>query len=472
MSIVGRIEEKELLTDIVNQTSPCFVALYGRRRVGKTFLVKEFFNHQFSFYTTGLAKGNTKAQLANFHSSLQTYFSSSDALPTNWMQAFKQLENHLKKVKGKKVIFIDELPWLDTKRSDFMMAVEAFWNSWASTQKNLKLIVCGSAASWMINELINETGGLYNRVTHRMKIHPFTLAESELFLKSKGISLTRYQITKLYMTLGGIPFYLDLIRKGESDVQSIDRLCFSKGGMLKTEFDFIYKSLFDNYDKYKLIITKMFELGRQASREAISKACGIQSSGDFTDKLNDLEESGFITSYIPFGKNKSNKIYLVSDYFSLFHLRFIANHNKVGKGFWAQQLRDSSVFSWMGLSFELICFDHIQQIKKALGIEGVYCETSPWYYKGHNQKSGAQIDLVIDRRDNVINLCEIKFSESKFSITKAYDLQLRNKQSVFAQETNSKKALFTTMITTYGLVSNAYATSFVQNSIELNQLFL
>jgi uncharacterized protein len=469
--MIGRQEEQTQLNEIISSTSPSFVALYGRRRVGKTYLVKEYFNNKFTFYATGLANKSMDIQLSNFHTFLQEHFKTTAQVPANWMNAFLQLKKCLIKVKSKRIVFLDELPWFDTPKSDFMTGLDWFWNSWASSQKNFKLIVCGSAASWMINKLLNNTGGLHNRVTHRMKINPFTLAETEQYLKQKNILMSRYQIVKLYMAIGGVPFYLEQIRKGESDVQAIERLCFSPNGILRTEFNFIFSSLFKDARKHELIIKKIYELGRQATRENIVKATKIESSGDFSKKLMELEESGFISSYIPFGMNKSKKIYILSDYFSLFHFKFIDSSNQYDKGMWVNRIYDASIIAWQGLTFELICFGHIQVIKKALGIEGIYSTSSPWYFKGTSKKNGAQIDLIIDRKDGVINLCEIKFSDKEFIITKKYDVEMRQKLSVFLTETNTRKAIFPTMITSFGLQKNAYTNSFIQSEIVMNQLF-
>ncbi len=472
MKLIGRAEEILQLNEIVHNSNANFVALYGRRRVGKTFLIKEFFNHSFTFYTIGLANATTQEQLFSFNNAIQEHFNIKTKQPKNWLETFLLLKKCLAKSKGKKIIFLDELPWLDTAKSDFMTGLEWFWNSWASTQKNLKLIVCGSAASWMINKLLKNTGGLHNRVTHRLKINPFTLAETEQFLKQKNFALSRFQIVKLYMTMGGVPYYLDQVRKGESDTQAIERLCFTTNGMLKNEFEFIFTSLFKDASKHELIISKIFALGRQATRENIVKATKIESSGDFSKKLMELEESGFISSYAPFGQNKSKKIYLLSDYFSLFHFKFIATANKYEKGMWTNRITDAGIIAWRGLCFELVCINHIQAIKTSLGIQGIYSTSAPWLFKGNNKKDGAQIDIIIDRKDGVINLCEIKFCESEFTITKKYDLEMRNKLSVFLSETKTRKAIFPTMITSFGLQKNAYATSFIQCQITMDALFV
>jgi uncharacterized protein len=471
MTIIGREYEKSKLAEIVESNQPAFVAVYGRRRVGKTFLIKEFFNNQFAFYATGLANSNTKTQLLNFTILLNKSFNSNYKTPKNWLYAFHFLQTELSKIEGKRVVFLDELPWFDTKKSDFITGLEFFWNSWASTQPDIKLIVCGSAASWMIHSLIRNTGGLYNRVTHRMKIEPFSLYETEVFLKAKDIHFDRYQILNLYMTMGGIPHYLEQIKKGQSAVQNIEKICFEETGLLKSEFTFIFSSLFNNAEKHEQLLRKIYDLGTRATRDNLVKHFKLVSNGDLSTKLNELEESGFLKSYTPFGVNSSKKIYVISDYYTLFYFKFIEKASKDDDGTWINRINDPSVNAWAGLAFEQICWDHVKNIKKALGIEGVYTETSTWYKAGDKETSGAQVDLVIDRKDRVINLFEIKYSINPFEITKAYDLNLRNKVGTFKEVSKTRKAVFLTFITTFGLVQNEYARSIVQNELTMDDLF-
>jgi uncharacterized protein len=471
MNIIGREYEKAKLAEILETDRPEFVAVYGRRRVGKTFLIKEFFNDQFTFYATGLANSNTKTQLNRFAVFLGKSFDKDFKTPGNWLQAFDILITELSKIKGKRVVFIDELPWFDTKKSDFLTGLEFFWNSWASAQSGLKLIVCGSAASWMINALIRNTGGLYNRVTQRIKIEPFSLYETEVFLKSKDIYLDRYQILNLYMVMGGIPYYLEQIKKGESALQNIEKIAFEETGLLKSEFPFIFSSLFNNADKHEQLLRRIYELGTRATRDNLVKHFKLVSSGDLSLKLSELEESGFLKSYLPFGVNKTKKIYTISDYYTLFYLKFIENSGRYEEGNWINRNNDPSVLVWSGLAFEQICWDHVKNIKKAMGIQGVYSETSTWYKAGDKETHGAQIDLIFDRKDRVINLFEIKYSINPFEITKAYDLSLRNKIGTFIEQTKTKKSVFLTMITTFGLVKNMYARSIVQNELTMDCLF-
>jgi AAA+ ATPase superfamily predicted ATPase len=469
MKVIGRTLEKKQLAEILEEKKPSFLAIYGRRRVGKTFLIKEYFNHKFTFYATGLANSRTKAQLINFSIFLNQSFEEQLDVPKNWIEAFLQLKTQLEKIKGKKVIFIDELPWFDTKKSDFTSGLEWFWNSWASSQENLKLIVCGSSASWMINKLISNRGGLHNRVTNRMKIEPFTLAETEQFLESKNIKLDRYQISNLYMVMGGIPFYLEQISKGMSATQNIEKICFEQNGLLKNEFNYIFSSLFNQAEVHEKIIRTIYTLGARATREQILKQLNIASSGELSKKIKELEESGFLKSYVPFGANKTKRIYVISDYYTLFYLKFIENSKNVN---WLEKSSNTEVMSWNGLAFEQICWDHVTNIKKALGITGIYSETSVWNKKGDAKNKGAQIDLIVDRKDRIINLFEIKFSINEYEITKSYDETLRNKIAAFKDYTKTRKTVFLTMITTFGLVKNQYYGSVTSNEITLNDLFL
>ena len=472
MKVIGRLREIKKMQQIKDSNKAEFIAVYGRRRVGKTFLIREFYKNAFSFYATGLANANTQKQLTSFSIFINQSFNTSHPTFNNWLEAFNILISELKKCEGPKIIFIDELPWFDTKKSDFMTGLEFFWNSWASADSNVKLIVCGSAASWMINKLIKNKGGLHNRVTGRLKLEPFTLHETELFFKSKDIALDSYQIIQLYMAVGGVPFYLDQVQKGLSAAQNIEQLCFEKGGLLKSEFTFIFSSLFANANKHELIIRKIFELGGSAKREDIIAAANFKSGGDVSTKLKELEESGFITTYTEYGINSSKKIYSISDFYTMFYLKFIETAAKNEEGYWINKIDDPAVRAWAGFTYEQICLQHVLQIKEALKISGISSKAATWQKRTNGKTNAAQIDLIIDRRDRIINLCEIKFCINPFTITKSYDKDLRNKIAVFKESTKTRKAIFLTMVTTYGLVANEYSRSIVQNEITMDDLFV
>ena len=471
-NIVGRRKEVEALTKAYESNRSEFVAVYGRRRVGKTFLIKELFADRYTFFLTGLAKGKLQRQLINFHSSLQKFFpllEGSDT-PGSWYVAFKVLMENLEKSNHKKkVVFIDELPWLDTKKSDFMTELEYFWNGWAYHRKDILLIVCGSATSWMITELINDKGGLHNRVTSRIHLQPFTLRETENFLKTKGGVFDRYQIVELYMAMGGIPFYLEQVDPGKSVFQNLDSLFFSKGGILRAEFQNLFRSLFKKYERHVMLVEALAQKAKGMSRNELAAIANISNGGTFTEILKELELCGFIEKQLPFGKATRGSQYHLTDPFSLFYLKFVKNSKAFGEGAWMNQKDLPSWRAWSGYAFEITCFYHIDQIKKELGIAAVYTEISSWKNKG--SENTAQIDLVIDRRDRVIQLCEIKFSENKYAITKAYAENLRRKVTVFKEETGTKKTIFLTFITTFGLQNNTYAKVLVQNSLELKDLF-
>jgi uncharacterized protein len=473
MKLIGRIHEIKKLDKLVASPKSEFLAVYGRRRVGKTFLIRTYFANQFDFYTTGLAKGNTQQQLNNFTVFINNYFSTEHAVPDNWLLAFNLLIKELERTKSdkKRVLFFDEMPWIDTKKSDFMMGLEFFWNAWASAQDNILLIVCGSAASWMINNLIHNTGGLYNRVTERLRIEPFTLQETETYFSDKNIVLDRYQIIQLYMVMGGIPYYLDQVEAGKSAMQNVEDLCFRNDGKLRKEFSYIFASLFRNAHKHEAVLQILFEKGGALTRDELIKYSTFSSGGSISKILNELEESGFITTFQKFGFQKSNLVYCISDFYTLFYFRFIQKAGKYEPNMWINDI-DNPVFrAWSGLAFEQICFAHVAQIKKALNIAGVSSTTYSWQTKGDGETKGSQIDLVIDRRDQVINLFEIKYSINKVIITKDYDAVLRHKIQSFRDATETKKSVFLTLLTTHGLKENEYSRSSIQNELTMNDLF-
>jgi uncharacterized protein len=473
MKLIGRKREIEKFNKLVSSSKAEFLAVYGRRRVGKTFLIREYFNNQYAFYVTGLAKANTKQQLINFTIFINQYFQTQHEVQENWLLTFNLLIRELEKKDSseKQIIFIDEMPWMDTQKSDFMTGLEFFWNAWASAKSNILLIVCGSAASWMINNLIKNTGGLYNRVTERMKLEPLNLQETESYFLQKKINLDRYQIIQLYMVTGGIPYYLDQIESGKSAMQNIEDICFRNDGKLRTEFSHIFSSLFKKADVHELILRTMYSKGGALTREELIKSSDLSSGGGTTKALNELEECGFITTLQKFGTKKSGVTYCISDFYTLFYFKFIADTGKYEPNIWINQLDNPAYRAWSGFAFEQICFAHVPQIKRALNIAGVMSQTYSWRQIGDDDKKGSQIDLVFDRRDQVINLFEIKYSINQIVITKEYDATLRNKIQSFRESTGTKKSIFLTMLTTHGLKPNEYSTSSIQNELTMDALF-
>ena len=375
----------------------------------------------------------------------------------------------LKTESEKKIIFLDELPWLDTAQSGFIPALDYFWNSFASARKDIVLVVCGSAASWMINTLIHNKGGLHNRVTHRIRLEPFSLSECEDFFKQRSGVFNRYQIIQLYMVMGGIPFYLDHVDVGMSAAQNINRLCFQQGGILSEEFNDLYISLFNKAEKHLSIIEALSKKAKGLTRKEITNITKLTNAGSTTRILRELEESGFIRKYQSFGKKEKSSLYQLSDFYSLFYIKFIRGKSTLHENDWINGLNSPQQRAWSGYAFEQVCLAHLTHIKQSLGISGVQTNSSSWVNTGKGNKR--QIDLVIDRKDDVINLCEMKFSIKAYTIDKTYHEELKDKIEIFRTNTKTNKSLYLTMITTFGLARNEYSNNLVRNSLTMDDLF-
>ena len=471
---VGRVDEWKLLEKAWLSERPEMIAVIGRRRVGKTFLIRSFFKNAFDFEITGIQHAQTQEQLYNFKLQLEKVAQNALPIeqPKDWLSAFALLIKHLESLdkNKRKVVFIDELPWLATTRSGFLRALSYFWNSWADSE-NIVVIICGSAASWMIQKVVNDKGGLHNRITRRIFLKPFTLAETEAFLSAKKIQLDRYQILQLYMAMGGIPHYLDEIEGGRSATQNIDQICFSDSGILKDEFDRLYPALFENSENHISVIRALAKKHKGLNRQDLIKGSRLSDGGGLTKVLDELVASGFISKYFPFGTAKKKVIYRLTDEYSLFYLYFIENKNHEEALVWQKFSQTQSYVTWSGYAYENICLKHIPNIKKSLEIGGIYSESSVYYKKADASLGGVQIDLVIDRNDKVINLVEIKFYADEFALSKSTAADLRKKMSIFRQATKTKKQLFLVLITTFGLVQNQYSMDLISNDLTFDALF-
>ncbi len=471
--LIGRQKEQTILRKAQQSNRAEMIAVIGRRRVGKTFLVRSFFDNRFDFEITGIQNAPQKEQLMNFNSQLNKVTATpSKRSPKNWLEAFNRLIQHLETIETdrKKVIFLDELPWLATNKSGFLRALGYFWNSWADRQ-NIIVVICGSAASWMIQKVVNHKGGLHNRITKRIFLKPFNLPETELFLKSRGIVLDRYQILQLYMVMGGIPHYLSEIEVGLSATQNIDEICFTDNRLLYDEFSRLYPALFENSDNHILIIRALAQKNNGLTRQEIIKQTKLSDGGGLSKVLEELVASGFISKYYPFNAKKRKLIYRLTDEYSLFYLYFIENKMHEEEHIWQKLSQTQSWKSWSGYAFKSICLKHIPQIKKQIGISGIYSESSTFYKKATKTEAGAQIDLVIDRNDHVINLFEMKFYSGEYVISKEYAQKLRKKMSVFRETTKTKKQLFYMMITSFGLKKNQHSIGLIVKDLTLDHLF-
>ena len=470
--LIGREKEKQLLQDTLTQEYSQFIAVYGRRRVGKTFLIREAFDYNFYFQFTGSANISNRKQLAKFRSALkeQGLVDVASSI-TSWMEAFAELRRFInQQPTGKKVVFFDELPWMDAPRSGFLSELESFWNGWASARKDIVFVVCGSATSWMMKKIVKNKGGLHNRLTRRIMLEPFPLRLCEEFVKSLGIIFTRKQILEAYLIFGGIPYYWSLLQRGNSLPQEIDRLLFSKKGEMHDEFEMLYASLFSSPEPYMRIVALLAHKKKGMTRKELIEAGKFIDNGRLSNLLNDLEWCGFIRSYSVLGKKTKSEIYQLIDHYTIFYYTFLIDNP--GKNYW-EAIQGTPIYNtWCGLAFERGCLWHIEQIKAALGITGVLTNEYAWRYDGDKTLGlpGVQVDLLIDRNDGIIDLCEVKYSKDQYLITEAYHKDLVRKESVFSLVTKTQKAVHTVMITTNGLTRNAYSGD-IQKEVTLEDLF-
>lgn len=471
--IVGRMAEQTRLSRVLESDEAELVVVYGRRRVGKTYLVREFFGERIRFELTGSFRATLPEQLANFHDALTRAGAADSPVPRTWQEAFQALQSFLRDSESaRQVVFLDELPWLASPRSGFLRAFEHFWNGWASKQRRLIVVVCGSAASWMTARLLKAKGGLHNRVTASIRLDPFSLKEAREYLSRGGPDIGADQTLELYMALGGVPFYLREVDRGESAAQAIDRICFSRGGLLRTEFNQLYSSLFEHSERHERIVRTLATRRSGMTRGELLEKAGFSTGGGTTALLGELEESGFVNRMSSFGRGVRDGVYRLSDEYSLFYLRWLDKTGKAPIKNWATHRNTPSWHAWSGISFEGVCIKHTEQLKHALGISGVETDESSWFHVPRSSdEDGAQIDLLIDRRDDTINLCEIKLTDDLFTIDKRYAADLRRKLRVFRERTATRKTLFLTLITRRGLRDTQYSRELVSKTVLLEDLF-
>jgi uncharacterized protein len=472
---VGRKKEQEVLQKALQSNEAEMVSVIGRRRIGKTFLIKTIYQEHIVFELTGVKDSPIEEQLGNFAYALKKASKNTLIIKpfSDWMEAFYVLTDYLEKLPQdrKYVVFFDEVPWFSQYKSDFIRGLSYFWNSWAVNQ-NIVVVICGSSASWMIQKIVNDRGGLHNRITRRLFLKPFTLAETETYLKSRNINLNRYHIMQLFMAMGGIPHYLKEIDGGKSAAQNIDDICFTETGILRDEFSNLFTSLFDDSYNHIAVIRALAKTHQGIDRNTLIKTAKVSNGGTLTNVLEELNQSGFIDSYAPFGKKTKDRLYRLTDEYSLFYLQFIENQEFTESGTWLELSQTQEYKIWCGYAFENICLKHISQIKKALGIAGVYSTASSFLKKGTKTEKGTQIDLVLSRNDQIINLFEMKFYNQNFTVSKEYAQNLQSKKWVFEAETKTRKHLFLTLLTIFGITHNEHSLGLVDQVLTVDDLFL
>lgn len=473
MELSGRLREQKVFEEAAASTQSALIAVYGRRRIGKTFLIRKYFEPLLILDHTGLHNGELPDQLEHFRNTLlKSGYKEAISTPPDWLSAFSMLENYINSLKGKKkkAIFLDELPWMDTPRSKFLMAFENFWNSFCAKRQDLIVIVCGSAASWMIKKIVHNKGGLYNRLTHIVHLHPFDLYETEQYLRQKGIVWSRYDIVQCYMMMGGIPYYLSQVRKGEGVMQFVDRVCFAADGILQNEYALLFGSLFANSERHYKIVESLATTRMGIVRDVLLTRSGLPSGGTFTHTLDELLASGFVEKTVPVGKKSQGALYRLADAFLLFYFKFMQQPKGKKQHNWQATALSPTWHAWSGLAYEQVCRQHIPHLLHALQLGAMHTQQSAW--QGSGSQGSVQIDLLIERADRVLQVCEIKFARAGYSIDKKYAEELREKMHLLSQQPFAKKqTLLLTMITTFGLQPNAYSQELVQTSLTMDDLF-
>jgi len=484
VKIIGRKEEQQELTDLFNSKKAEFAVVYGRRRIGKTFLIEQFFRHKkcIFFHITGVQDGLLKEQLAEFAKAIGKAFYNGAGIKTapSWMEAFEELNSAINNLSAAKkiVIFIDELPWMATRRSRILQALDYYWNHYWSKNKKLKLVVCGSSASWIIKNIIYNKGGLHNRYTRCLLIKPFLLHETKEFLISRNIKMIDKQILQLYMAIGGIPHYLDKVKKGFSAAQNIEQLCFKENGILFSEFEKLFKSLFEDAKIYIELIKMIAALRGGVTRSYIEEKSKLtKKGGTLTDRLNDLEQAGFIKSFLPLKHQRQGMYYRIIDEYVYFYLKWIEPQkhtlsHQSGNDYWLHHSNTSQYFAWVGYSFESVCYKHISQIQKSLKIPAG-SQVGTWRFNPKNniKERGAQIDLLFERSDDAITICEIKCTDKPFRIDKQYYNNLMNKIEVYRKISKTSKQILIAFISANGIVKSTYADC-ISAITTLDDLFL
>ena len=469
--MIGRRSEIKALKTAYESPYSEFVTLYGRRRIGKTFLVNEVFGYRFAFHCAGLKNEAMQRQLENFRFALRRHGHENCPRLNNWLAAFYELERFLERQpEGRKVVFIDEMPWMDTHKSGFLSALEGFWNGWATSRKDILLVACGSATSWIVRKINRNRGGLHNRVGVRIKLNPFTLAECEEYANERRLGYDRMNLAECYMALGGVAYYWNQLEKGKSPGQNFDNLFFGPGDGLRLEFDELYSSLFRNPEPYMRIITALDKRRSGLTRDEILAEIGAGSGGGkFTEMLEDLEECGFVRAFRP-PTGKNGCVFQLVDNFSVFYLQFVKGCQSRDGDYWTDAVSSEVKNSWRGLAYERLCVSHIPQIKAALGISGVHTDVYSLRTEASGSSRGAQIDLLIDRKDGIVNLCEMKYSRGEYAITKDEHAKLQNRIEAFSRGVGRGKSVHLTMVTTCGLAHNTYWND-VQSEVTLDDLF-
>jgi hypothetical protein len=484
-ALIGRQAERETLSRAAAVDRAALVAIYGRRRVGKTHLVRTHLAPLAGVYfeIIGQHAAPRATQLANFKEQLEsTFFRYRLPELTSWREALSLLGDAVERAAHERprepiVVFFDELPWMATHRSGLVPAIDYLWNARLSKLPNLVWVLCGSAASFMLDRLINAKGGLHNRITHRLRLDPFQLSDTRDFLASRGLRRGTAQTLELYMALGGVPYYLLQVPRGASAAQAIGQICFERSGQLSDEFARLFSSLFDDSGEHEKLIRAVAKRRAGVLRDELISLAGLKSGGRVSRRLDELEAAGFLARFVPYGKTKRDTSYRLIDEYCLFYLSWIepaptSSFSTSGVKYWQAKAGSPGFRAWAGYAFEGICLKHSAEIQAALGIDTMANVVGTWRYAPASGTSdrGAQIDLLFDRPDGVINLCELKYAADEFVLTKAYAKELVEKVEIFKRRSKAKKDVLVTLVTTHGLKPGLWNDEVIDSVVTVDEM--
>lgn len=482
--VIGRAKEKAELKTVLESKKSEFLGIYGRRRIGKTFLIREYFKNmkgvQFLSFQ-GQKDVDTKTQIDTFYHELEKQFKINYQLKRarDWQGAFHDFDKFIEKhtLENKKdviVLFLDELPWFCNSKAGFLPALDYYWNQRWSANAKMKLIVCGSAASWMIKNVVNAKGGLHNRLTKKMYIAPFQFVEVKEFSKTNKLNFTDTQLLQIYMVLGGVPFYWSLLKKTTPISKQIDDLLFGKNAILKNELQNIFRSLFDNSELHLRIVKILSAAKSGIERNTLLNKCQIKSGGQASQYLDNLIHSGFIESFHLFGNKKKLTLFRLIDSFSYFD-SYWSKQSLGLVAFWQNKIQTPKLNTWAGYAFENFCLQHINQIIKALEIDRQVEAIHSWHSidqnkKGDIEEKGAQIDLIIERMDGVLHVIEIKYSQNEFVLKKEDAKNILNKVDRFKEKTQYRGQIKINLVTPIGLKKGLWNDEVFDKTITLKDL--
>ena len=493
--MIGRKKEIKLLNEICDLEESSLVAIYGRRRIGKTYLV----NHMFKKYRqdclffefTGAYDGDKRGQIDNFIDQVYEWFYVEPSFEIkSWSDAFRFLKRTIDKEIKKRdsnekvIVFLDEVPWIDrSNKGGFLSALGYFWNTWCEPRENVVLILCGSNSSWIRDKILkNARGSLYQRVTHQISMYPFDLKETKAYLlEQKGFMIDNKTVTDIYMIFGGVAKYLSFLNPNESSAENIDRVFFSIHGSMYREYDELFSSLFaDKSDYYKSVIELLCTRRSGFSLSDISKAFNEKLGGKLRLAIAELEECGFIKGLSKYGNSVRGVNYMIVDPYILFHHKWIKGFSRndiatLPNNYWLHKSSSQSYAVWSGYAFEIVVMVNIRLYLNAIGRLGFFSGVYHWQHMAKSEdEQGAQIDMVVNYGNNIFDILECKYYNSEYVISKEYAKNIKNKLSMFKKYglySKQKSELRLVFLTSYGVKMNAEAHSLNISRVCLDDLF-